>query len=124
MQPEHLWLSVHAVLGLLWIALLTSRAEGRSGIGITGPQPITMPVLVGWPAGRLAAIAGPGGLAGEAPLALPAHQRSAGALPLVLLAFSLYLPLFLFNVAWFLVRVPEGGVLSELPGRWRPSRRS
>ena len=43
---------------------------------------------------------------------------------MVLLAFSLYLPLFLFNVAWFLVRVPEGGVLSELPGRWRPSRRS
>jgi hypothetical protein len=53
MQPEHLWLSVHALLGLLWIALLTSRAEGRSGIGITGPQPITMPVLAGWPAGRL-----------------------------------------------------------------------
>jgi hypothetical protein len=42
---------------------------------------------------------------------------------LVLLAISLYLPLFFFNVAWFLpvALLPRGGLSELLASRWPPS---
>jgi hypothetical protein len=47
-----------------------------------------------------------------------------GAGVLVLLSFSLYLPLFFFNVAWFLpLALLPRGVLSELLIRLLPSGR-
>jgi hypothetical protein len=44
---------------------------------------------------------------------------------LLLLAFSLYLPLFFFNVAWFLpLALLPRGMLSELLVRCLPSRKT
>jgi hypothetical protein len=44
---------------------------------------------------------------------------------LLLLAFSLYLPLFFVNVAWFLpLALLPRGMLSELLVRWLPSRKT
>ena len=117
MKREHLWLIVHLTLGLAWIAILASRAPGDSGIGATGTQVFTMLIAAGW----------------LPSLALAAWQvkrrrwRSLilsdllGAGVLVLLALSLYLPLFFFNVAWFipLALLPRG-VLSELLARRWP----
>jgi len=110
-KREHLWLIVHLGLGLAWIALLASRAPGDSGIGATGAQVFTMLMTAGWlPSWALAAWQ-------------VKHRRLRslivsdllGAGVLVLLAFSLYLPLFFFNVAWFLpLALLPRGLLSEL----------
>ena len=121
MKREHLWLIVHLLLGLAWIALLASRAPGDSGIGATGPQVYVMLVAAGWlPSLALAAWQ-------------VKHRRwrslllsdLLGAGVLLLLAFSLYLPLFFFNVAWFLpLALLPRGMLSELLVRWLPSRKT
>lgn len=111
MKREHLWLIVHLVLGLAWIGLLASRAEGGSGIGATGPQVVVMLVAAGWlPSLALA-------------FWQMRHRRLRSLLlsdllgggALLLLACTVYLPLFFFNVAWFLplVLLPRG-VVSEL----------
>lgn len=107
MKRERLWLIVHLALGLAWIALLASRARGDSDIGSTGPHVFTMLVAAGW--------------LPSLPLAfwqvkhrrwrpLLASDLLAAAL-VVLLAFSLYLPLFFFNTVWFLplALLPRGG---------------
>lgn len=93
-----LWLSVHMGLGLLWIALLASRASDGRGIGASGPQVVLMLLVAGWlPSLALACWQ-------------ERHRRwhtllasdllAAGLL--VLLAFTAYLPLFFLLVAWFL----------------------
>lgn len=110
-QRRGLWLLVHLGLGLAWIGLLASRAAGASGPGATGPQVALMLVVAGW----------------LPSLALACWQvrhrqwRSLlasdllGAGLLVLLAFTAYVPMFFFNVAWFLpLALLPRGVLSEL----------
>ena len=119
-RSSRLWLSLHLGLGLAWIALLASRASTASGVGATGPQVFVMLVVAGWlPSWALAAWQ-------------VKHRRwrslllsdLLGAGVLVLLAISLYLPLFFFNVAWFLpLALLPRGVLSELLIRLLPSGR-
>jgi hypothetical protein len=120
-RSSRLWLSLHLGLGLGWIALLASRAPGDSGIGATGAQVFTMLVSAGWlPSWALAC--------------WQVNNRRwrslivsdlLGAGVLVLLAFSLYLPLFFFNVAWFLpLALLPRGVLSELLARCWPGQRT
>jgi hypothetical protein len=120
-RSSRLWLSLHLGLGLLWIALLASRAATASGPGATGPQVAVMLMAAGWlPSWALACWQ-------------VRHRRLrtlllsdlVGAAVLVLLVFSLYLPLFFFNVAWFLpLALLPRGVLSELLARRLPARRS
>jgi hypothetical protein len=110
-------LIVHLALGLAWITLLASRAPTGSGHGATGSQVAVMLLLAGW----------------LPSLALVAwqvkHRRwrsligsdllAAGAL--VLVACTAYVPLFFFNVAWFLpLALLPRGVLSELLIRCLP----
>lgn len=120
-RSSRLWLSLHLGLGLLWIALLASRAATASGPGATGPQVAVMLMAAGWlPSWALACWQ-------------VRHRRLrtlllsdlVGAAVLVLLVFSLYLPLFFFNVAWFLpLALLPRGMLSELLVRWLPSRKT
>ena len=110
-RSSRLWLGLHLGLGLAWIALLASRAPSAAAVGATGPQVFTMLVAAGWlPSWALACWQ-------------VKHRRwrslivsdllAAGGL--VLLALSLYLPLFFFNVAWFLpLALLPRGVLSEM----------
>jgi hypothetical protein len=96
-RSSRLWLSLHLGLGLAWIALLASRASTASGVGATGLQVFVMLVVAGWlPSWALAAWQ-----------VMHRCWRSllfsdllwAGVL--VLMAISLFQPLFFFNVAWF-----------------------
>jgi len=113
-KREHLWLIVHLGFGLAWIALLASLAPGDSGIGATGAQLFTMLMTACWlPSWALAAWQ-------------VRHRRwrsligsdLLGAGVLVLLACTAYVPLFFFNVAWFLpLALLPRGVLSELLAR-------
>jgi len=116
-----MWLIVHLALGLAWIALLASRAPGDSGIGATAPQVFVMLVAAGWlPSLALAFWQ----VKHRRWRSLIVSDVLAAAL-VVLVAFSLYLPLFFFNVAWFLpLALLPRGVLSELLVRWLPSRRT
>jgi len=110
-RSSRLWLGLHLGLGLAWIALLASRAPIAAAVGASGTQVFTMLVVAGWlPSWALACWQ-------------VKHRRwrsliasdllAAGAL--VLLALSLYLPLFFFNVAWFLpLALLPRGVLSEM----------
>ena len=121
MKREQLWLSVHLALGLGWIALLASRAPTGSGHGATGSQVAVMLLLAGWlPSLALAAWQ-------------VKHRRwrsligsdLLGAGVLVLLACTAYLPLFFFNVAWFLpLALLPRGLLSELLVHFLPPRRN
>lgn len=113
-------MSLHLGLGLAWIALLASRAPTTPGVGATGPQVFVMLVSAGWlPSWALAGWQ-------------VKHRRwrslllsdLLGAGVLVLLACSLYLPLFFFNVIWFLpLALLPRGVLSELLARRWPAPR-
>ncbi|MFI0401674.1 MAG: hypothetical protein ACH34U_02015 [Cyanobium sp.] len=121
MKREHLWLIAHLLLGLTWIALLASRASGDSGIGATGPQVFVMLVAAGWlPSLALAFWQ----VKHRRWRTLIVSDLLAAAL-VVVVAFSLYLPLFFFNVAWFLpLAMLPRGVLSELLVRCTPARRN
>lgn len=118
MQRDHLWLIAHLLLGLAWIALLASRAEGGSGIGANAPQVVVMLVTAGWlPSLGLAFWQ----VKHRRWRSLIASDLLAAAL-MVLAAFSLYLHLFFFNVAWFLpLALLPRGVLSELLVRFIPA---
>ena len=115
MQRRHRsapWLGLQLGLGLLWIALLASTARTPSAMGLTAGQVAQMLLLAGW----LPSI----------PLALwqEQHRRFQdlllsdllGAGLLVLLACTAYLPLFLFQVAWFLplALLPRGVITESL----------
>jgi hypothetical protein len=108
---ERLWVLVHLGLGLAWIALLASRAPAEPSLGANGPQVFQMLLWAGW-------------LPTLALACWQVRQRGwrallatdlLGAGILVLLACTAYVPLFFFNVAWFipLALLPRG-VLSEL----------
>ncbi|MFO0040210.1 MAG: hypothetical protein ACK522_14880 [Synechococcaceae cyanobacterium] len=111
---------LHLGLGLAWCAVLASRAPTTSGLGATGPQVFVMLVAAGWlPSWALA-------------WWQVRHRRLRtlllsdllGAGLLILLACSLYLPLFFFNVAWFLpLALLPRGVLTELLTRGLPGSR-
>jgi hypothetical protein len=121
MPRQRLWLSLHLGLGLAWITLLASRAPGPSGLGATGPQVAWMLLLAGWlPSVALACWQVKHRRWGT----LLLSDLLAAAL-LVLLAFTLYMPLFFFNVAWFLpLALLPRGVLSEVLLRLLPARKT
>ena len=108
------WLLLHLGLGLTWCAVLASRDPARSGIGASGLQVFVMLMAAGWlPSWALAGWQ-------------VRHRRwrslllsdllAAGAL--VLLACTAYVPLFFFNVAWFLpLGLLPRGVITELLAR-------
>jgi hypothetical protein len=113
------WLGLHLGLGLAWIALLASQVPSGSGHGATGLQVFVMLLVAGWlPSLALA-------------VWQAKHRRwrslvgsdllAAGLV--VIVAFTAYLPLFFFNVAWFLpMALLPRGVLSEALARTIPSR--
>lgn len=100
-RPSPLWLSLHL------------------GLGATGPQVFVMLVWADWlPSWALACWQ-----VRHRRLSSLLFSDLLGAGGLVLLALSLYLPLFFYNVVWFLplVLLPRG-VLSELLARRWPAR--
>ena len=115
------WLLLHLGLGLAWCALLASRAPGGSGPGASGPQVFMMLVAAGWlPSWALACWQ-----VRHRRLRFLLLSDLLGAGMLILLACSLYLPLFFFNVAWFLpLALLPRGLLSELLARGLPGLRS
>ncbi|MFN5220674.1 MAG: hypothetical protein ACK5FE_07190 [Cyanobacteriota bacterium] len=114
---SRLWLILHLGIGVAWCGLLASRAPAASGPGVTGPQVFVMLMAAGWlPSWALA-------------WWQVQHRRMrfllisdlVGAALLALVAFSVYLPLFFFNVAWFLpLALLPRGVLTELLMRSKP----
>jgi hypothetical protein len=118
-RDERTWLLLHLGLGLVWCAVLASQAPGGSRPGASGPQVFVMLLAAGWlPSWALACWQ-------------VRHRRLRslllsdvlGAGLLTLLVCSLYLPLFFFNVAWFLpLALLPRGLLSELLVRHRPVR--
>jgi hypothetical protein len=108
-RDDWTWFLLHLGLGLAWCALLASRAPGASG-----PRVFVMLMAAGWlPSWALACWQ-------------VRHRRLRSLLfsdllaagLLTLLACSLYLPLFFFNVAWFLpLALLPRGVLTELLAR-------
>lgn len=120
-RSARLWLSLHLGLGLAWIVLLASRAPGAAGIGATGPQVVVMLVCAGW----LPSLALACWQVRHRRLRTLLLSDLLGAVVLVLVAFSAYLPLFFFNVAWFLpLALLPRGVLSELLARRLPRQKS
>jgi hypothetical protein len=121
-QPgERTWLGLHLGLGLAWCALLASRAPGGSWPGATGFQVFWLLLAAGWlPSWALA-------------WWQVRHRRLRslllsdllGAGLLTLLACTIYVPLFFFNVAWFppMALLPRG-VLAELLARRLPGTRA
>lgn len=109
-RGDAVWLALHLGLGLLWIGILASLAAGHHRIGANGLQVVQILLPAGW----LPSI----GLAcwqvrhrRWRPLLL--SDLLAGGL-LVLVAFTAYLPLFFFNVAWFVpLAILPRGILSE-----------
>jgi hypothetical protein len=120
MGRQRLWLGLHLGLGLAWCVFLASRAPGVTSPGATGPQVFQMLVSAGWlPSWALACWQ-------------VKHRRWSvllisdllAAVLLVLVAFTVYLQLFFFNVAWFLpLALLPRGTLSELLMRLFSNRR-
>ncbi|MFM8260613.1 MAG: hypothetical protein ACKN83_12475 [Vulcanococcus sp.] len=106
------WLGLQLGLGLLWIVVLATAARTPTPLGLAPLQVAQMLLLAGW----LPSI----------PLALWQARRRRwralllsdllGAGLLVLLACTLYLPLFFFHVAWFvpLALLPRGVITEAL----------
>ena len=98
-------------LGLAWIVLLASRASGQVGLGLTPVQVGQMLLLAGWlPSVALAVWQ----MRHRSWRALIASDL-LGAGVLVLLACTAYLPLFFFQVVWFLpLALLPRGLVAEL----------
>ncbi|MEI6031916.1 MAG: hypothetical protein WCQ20_12240 [Synechococcaceae cyanobacterium ELA739] len=114
-KASQTWLILHLLLGLAWIGLLASRAPSAEGSGLSGPQVFQMLLLAGW----LPSLALASWQVNHRQWTALILSDLAGAGLLLLLAFTAYLPLFFFNVAWFLplVLLPRG-VVSEVLMRW------
>jgi len=115
------WLLLQLGLGLAWIVLLASRASGQVGLGLTPAQVGQMLLLAGWlPSVALAVWQ----MRHRSWRALIASDL-LGAGVLVLLACTAYLPLFFFQVVWFLpLALLPRGLVAELlhrllAGLWR-----
>ena len=108
------WLLLQLGLGLAWIVLLASRASGQVGLGLTPAQVGQMLLLAGWlPSVALAVWQ----MRHRSWRALIASDL-LGAGVLVLLACTAYLPLFFFQVVWFLpLALLPRGLLAELLDR-------
>ena len=105
------WLLLQLGLGLAWIVLLASRASGQVGLGLTPVQVGQMLLLAGWlPSVALAVWQ----MRHRSWRALIASDL-LGAGVLVLLACTAYLPLFFFQVVWFLpLALLPRGLVAEL----------
>lgn len=105
------WLLLQLGLGLAWIVLLASRASGQAGLGLTPAQVGQMLLLAGWlPSVALAVWQ----MRHRSWRALIASDL-LGAGVLVLLACTAYVPLFFFQVVWFLpLALLPRGLLAEL----------
>ena len=108
------WLLLQLGLGLAWIVLLASRASGQVGLGLTPVQVGQMLLFAGWlPSVALAVWQ----MRHRSWRALIASDL-LGAGVLVLLACTAYLPLFFFQVVWFLpLALLPRGLLAELLDR-------
>ena len=108
------WLLLQLGLGLAWIVLLASRASGQVGLGLTPAQVGQMLLLAGWlPSVALAVWQ----MRHRSWRALIASDL-LGAGVLVLLACTAYLPLFFFQVVWFLpLALLPRGLVAELLDR-------
>jgi hypothetical protein len=108
------WLLLQLGLGLAWIVLLASRASGQVGLGLTPAQVGQMLLLAGWlPSVALAVWQ----MRHRSWRALIASDL-LGAGVLVLLACTAYVPLFFFQVVWFLpLALLPRGLLAELLNR-------
>ena len=108
------WLLLQLGLGLAWIVLLASRASGQVELGLTPVQVGQMLLLAGWlPSVALAVWQ----MRHRSWRALIASDL-LGAGVLVLLACTAYLPLFFFQVVWFLpLALLPRGLLAELLDR-------
>ena len=105
------WLLLQLGLGLVWAAVLASRASGQTTLELTAAQVLTMLLAAGWlPSVALAAWQ----VRNRRWQALILSDLLGAGL-LVLLACTAYLPLFFFHVVWFLpyALLPRG-VLSEI----------
>jgi hypothetical protein len=121
-QPdERSWFLLHLGLGLTWCAVLGGQATGGSELGASGPQVFVMLMAAGWlPSWALA-----WWQARHRRLRSLLMSDLLGAGLLTLLACGVYLPLFFFNVAWFLpLGLLPRGVLSELLIRHLSARRN
>ncbi len=105
------WLLLQLGLGLAWIVLLASRASGQVELGLTPAQVGQMLLLAGWlPSVALAVWQ----MRHRSWRALIASDL-LGAGVLVLLACTAYLPLFFFQVVWFLpLALLPRGLVAEL----------
>ena len=105
------WLTLHLGLGLAWIALLASRAAIDGRHGPAALKIAVMLLLAGWlPSVPLAFWQ----MQHRHLRALIASDLLAAGL-LVLLACTAYLPLFFFQIVWFLpLALLPRGLLSEL----------
>jgi hypothetical protein len=104
------WLLLHMGLGLLWACVLASRADGATG-GATAGQIILMLLVGGWLPSTALAI---WQVSRRRWRSLWASDLLwAGVL--VLAACTVYLPIFFFNVAWFLpLALLPRGTLTEM----------
>ena len=105
------WLLLQLGLGLAWIVLLASRASGQVELGLTPAQVGQMLLLAGWlPSVALAVWQ----MRHRSWRALIASDL-LGAGVLALLACTAYLPLFFFQVVWFLpLALLPRGLVAEL----------
>ena len=106
------WLALQLGVGLLWIAVLAGSVQTTTALVLAPHQVALMLVLAGW--------------LPSVPLALwqVRHRRwrslllsdLLGAGLLVLVACTLYLPLFFINVIWFisLALLPRGSITESL----------
>jgi hypothetical protein len=97
-QRHFTWLIIHLVLGLAWVSVLSALAHQESAITLAPWQVAEMLIYAGW-------------LPTIATSCWQAKHRNWKALLLsdllnsgvvIAVAFTIYIPLFLFNVVWFL----------------------
>ena len=116
-RNRRVWISLHLGLGLLWIFVLSLAVSGKSEINLDRSQVAQMLAWAGW----------------SPTIALACWQVSHRRWPalllsdllgsglLVLLAGTAYLPLFFFQVAWFLpfALLPRGCITEVLVRAFR-----
>jgi len=114
---RRVWISLHLGLGLLWIFVLSLAVSGKSEINLDRSQVAQMLAWAGWlPTIALACWQ-------------VSHRRwrallfsdLLGSGLLVLLACTAYLPLFFFQVVWFLpfALLPRGCITEVLVRAFR-----
>ena len=111
-RPRLLWLGIHLGLGLIWLAGIAGQADSGSGPGASPAEVGWMLLLAGWlPSLGLACWQ----VRHRHWRALLASDLLAAGL-LVLVAMTAFLPLFFWNVVWFLpfALLPRGALTQLL----------